>query len=101
MLVGAAAAVRVWVAPETPTPGVTVVIVCGPNPLFPEKANGPTPPLLTFVTAMVGNLPLVKVQAIFDPGAVEAESKTTDCVAKLGVATPPGPNPVQSIDVRV
>ncbi len=63
VMVDAAASVRV--APATPTPLVTVVIVwAAPKPLSPLKVKRPTAPLLILVSVMVGSLVLVKVQAM-------------------------------------
>ena len=54
--------VSTCVAPATPTPAVVVVMFCAANPLVPENAKLPTPPLLTFVTVTVGRRVLVYVQ---------------------------------------
>ena len=54
IVVTTAAAVSVCVAPETPTPGAAVVMVCGAKPLLPVKPNAPTPPFDTLVTVTVG-----------------------------------------------
>jgi hypothetical protein len=94
VVVDAAASVRV--APATPVPDVTVVIVCAaPNPLSPLNVNGPTAPFEILVNVTVGKRVLVNVQAIFEPGAVAAALSTRSPVAKLGVAVPPTPIPVQ------
>ena len=64
-------------APVTPVPLVTVVIVWLDQPLVPVKVKPPTPPLETLVNVTVGSLVLVKVHAMFDPAAVAAASSTS------------------------
>ena len=70
------------------------------NPLVPENWNGPTAPLLIFVTATVGNFVFVKVQAIAEPMAVAAASSAKAPVARFGVAVPPVPMPVQVAEAK-
>ena len=45
---------KVWVAPDTPTPDVVVVMVWEAHPLVPVKVKLPTPPWLIFVSVSVG-----------------------------------------------
>src|SRR4051812_48121384 len=52
----------VCVAPATPVPDVTVVIVWLAQPLLPVKVYPPTEPLLTLVSVSVGCLVLTTVQ---------------------------------------
>ena len=83
------AAARVRVAPATPVPEVTVVMICAaPNPLSPLNVNGPTPPLLILVSVIVGNFVLVKVQATALPGAVAAGFKVSTLPTRVAVPTP-------------
>ena len=99
MIVVAAASVRR--APETPVPDVTVVMVCAaPKPLSPLNVNGPTPPLLILVSVIVGSFVFVKVQAMLEPAAVAAASRTSAPVPRLGVAVPPPPMPEQVAEAR-
>ena len=98
-VVAAAAAVSVRAAPVTPVPDVTVLIVCtAPKPLSPLNANAPTPPFEILVSAIVGSLVLVNVQAMAEPAAVAALSRTKAPVARFGVAVPPVPMPAQVAD---
>ena len=62
MSVAVDAAVSVCVAPVTPVPLVTVVIVWLAQPLVPVKVKPPTPPLLILVSVTVGSLVLVNTQ---------------------------------------
>src|SRR5450631_2362708 len=107
MVVLTPAAVSVCVAPDTPAPDVTVVMVWGAKPLVPVKLNAPTPPFDTLVTVTVGNTGggaanvLVNVHAMAAPAAVAAASNVTVPVAITGVAVPPAPSPVQVIEASV
>lgn len=56
MVVTAPCTASPCVAPETPVPDATVVMVCGAKPLLPVKLNAPTPPFDTLVTVAVGLL---------------------------------------------
>ena len=99
IVVAVAAAVSVRAAPVTPVPEVTVVSVCAaPNPLSPLNVNAPTSPLEILVSAIVGSLVLVNVQAMAEPAAVAALSSPSAPVARFGVAVPPVPMPVQVAD---
>ena len=66
-VVAVLAAVRVWVAPETPVPEVTVVMDCEVQPLVPVKVKAPTPPFDTLVRATVGSRVLVSRQVMSAP----------------------------------
>ena len=94
------ATVNTCVAPETPVPDVVVVIVWLDQPLVPVNVNGPTPPLLIFVSVTVGSFVLVNVQAIFVPAAVAAASRIKAPVVRFGVAVPPEPTPEQVADAN-
>ena len=94
IVVAVAAAVRVCVAPVTPVPAVTVVIVWLDQPLVPVKVKPPTPPFDTLVSVTVGSFVLVNVQAIAEPAAVAAASRTRAPVPRFGVAVPPPPIPL-------
>ena len=99
IVVALAAAVSVRVAPVTPVPEITVVMVCAaPKPLSPLNVKPPTPPSEILVSAIVGSLVLVNVQAMADPAAVAALSRIKAPVARFGVAVPPVPIPVQLAD---
>ena len=100
IVVAVAAAVSVCSAPETPVPDVTVVIVWLDHPLVPVNVNPPTPPLLILVSVTVGSLVLVNVQAMFDPAAVAAASRTRAPVARFGTAVPPDPKPEHVADAK-
>ena len=100
MRVAVAAAANTCVVPVTPVPAVAVVIPWFTNPLVPLKLKVPTAPLLILVTATVGSLVLVNVQAMLEPAAVAAASSTTAPVARLGVAVPPVPRPVQVAEAK-
>ena len=101
MVVAVAAAASVRDAPGTAAPDVTVVIVCAaPNPLSPLNVKPPTPPFDILVSVTDGSLALVNVQAMADPAAVAALSRTSAPVARSGVADPPAPIPVQVAEVR-
>ena len=96
MVVAVAAEASVRDAPETPAPDVTVVIVwAAPKPLLPLKVKAPTPPFDILVRVIVGSLVLVNVQAMAEPAAVAALSRSKAPVARSGVAVPPVPMPVQ------
>ena len=98
MSVEVEAAVRVCVAPATPTPLVTVVIVWLAQPLVPVKVKPPTPPFDTFVSVTVGSLVLVKVQATALPGAVAAAFKVKTFPASVAV---PAPMPEQVAEAKL
>ena len=98
MSVEVEAAVKVCVAPATPTPEVTVVMVWLAQPFVPVKVNPPTPPLLIFVSVMVGNLVLVKVQATVFPGAVAAAFRVNTLPASVAE---PAPIPEQVAEARL
>jgi hypothetical protein len=100
IVVAVEAAVSVCKAPATPVPEVTVVIVWLAHPFVPVNVNGPTPPLLIFVSVTVGSFVLVNVHAMFEPGAVAAASSANAPVARLGTAVPPEPKPVQVAEAR-
>ena len=100
MSVAVEAAVRVCVAPATPTPEVTVVMVWLDQPLLPVKVKPPTPPLLILVRVTVGSLVLVKVHAMLEPAAVAAALRTNAPVERFGVAVPPLPMPLHETDAR-
>ena len=95
MSVEVEAAVSVCVAPATPTPLVTVVIVSLAHPFVPVKVKPPTAPFDTLVIVTVGSFVLVKVHAMLEPAAVAAALRTNAPVARLGVAVPPPPIPLQ------
>ena len=97
MIVEAPASMRV--APATPVPDVTVVMVwAAPKPLSPLNVKPPTAPLLIFVNVTVGNLVFVKVQAIALPGAVAAAFKVSTLPARVAV---PAPIPEQAAEARL
>ena len=104
MVVAVAAAVKVCVAPETPEPPEAVVVMVWlAKPLLDPallNVNAPNPPLLILVTATVGSLVFVNVQAMLAPSAVAAAFNTKAPVAKLGVAVPPVPMPLQAADAK-
>ena len=98
MSVDVEAAVRVCVAPATPTPLVTVVIVWLAQPFVPVKVNPPTAPFDTLVSVTVGSLVFVKVHATALPGAVAAAFKVSTLPASVA---DPAPMPEQVADARL
>ena len=74
------------------------------NPPVTVKSKLPLPPLpmtVVFLMVNLANLALVKVQAMFAPAVVAEASKVTLPSAKLGVAVPPAPKPVQLMAVTL
>ena len=98
MSVDVEAAVKVCVAPATPTPEVTVVIVWLAQPLVPVNVKPPTPPFDTFVSVTVGSFVLVKVQATALPGAVAAALSVNTFPASVAE---PAPMPEQEAEARL
>ena len=64
IVVEAPETLNVWVAPLTPVPDVTVVMVWLVQPLLPVKVKPTTAPMLIFVSVRVGKLVLVKTHVI-------------------------------------
>jgi hypothetical protein len=95
MVVAVETAVSVCVAPVTPVPAVTVVMVWLDQPFVPLNVKPPVPPLETFVRVRVGRLAFVTVQAIAEPGAVCAAVKSIAPVVGFTVGWVPPPVPVQ------
>ena len=104
MVVIVAADVKVCVAPVTPAPPEAVVVMVWlAKPLLAPallNVNAPNPPLLILVTATVGSLVFVNVQAMLAPSEVAAAFNTKAPVARFGVAVPPLPIPLQVADAK-
>ena len=98
MSVDVDAAVKVCVAPATPTPLVTVVIVWLVQPLVPVKVKPPTAPFETLVSVTVGSLVLVNVQATALPGAVAAALRVSTLPTSVAE---PAPMPEQVAEARL
>jgi hypothetical protein len=98
MVVAVEADDSVCTAPNTAVPDVTVVMFWLLQPLLPVNVKPPTAPRLVLLNRTVGNLVLVKLQAMALPAAVAAALSVTVPAARLGVAVP-DPSPEQVMDV--
>ena len=85
----------------TPGPPDAVVVTVVLMPLGLENANPPKPPFEILVIATVASLVLVKVHAMFEPGAVAAASSVIVRADRFGVCPPPEPTPEQLAAVSV